>query len=73
MCKQGEGNWVEEFQEGTDPRGQKYYWLTGKFINMDKAENADILNLENNYVTIVPSGHDLTIYNALSPLKYLEN
>lgn len=73
VCKQGEGNWVEEFQEGTDPRGQKYYWLTGKFINMDNAENADILNLENNYVTVVPSGHDLTMYNALSSLTYLEN
>lgn len=73
ICKQGEGNWVEEFQEGTDPRGQKYYWLTGKFINFDNAENADILNLANNYVTVVPSGHDLTMYNALSSLKYLEH
>jgi 5'-nucleotidase len=72
VCKQGEGNWVEEFQEGTDPRGQKYYWLTGKFINMDNAENADILNLDKNFVTVVPSGHDLTKYDALSSLIYLE-
>lgn len=73
ICKQSEGNWVEEFQEGTDPRGQKYYWLTGKFINLDIAQNSDILALNDNYVTIVPSGHDLTRYEAIPSLKYLEN
>ncbi|NBC23994.1 MAG: 5'/3'-nucleotidase SurE, partial [Bacteroidetes bacterium] len=29
VCRQADGRWVEEFQEGEDPRGQKYYWLTG--------------------------------------------
>ncbi len=32
LCRQAEGRWDEEFQEGMDPRGQKYYWLTGKFV-----------------------------------------
>lgn len=71
VCKQGEGNWVEEFQEGIDPRGEKYYWLTGKFINLDTAHNTDIKALEDKYVSIVPSGHDLTVYRALESMTYL--
>lgn len=72
ICKQGEGSWVEEFQEGTDPRGQKYYWLTGKFVNMDQSNIADIKALDDKFVSVVPSGHDLTIYNAIDSLKFLE-
>lgn len=72
VCKQGEGSWVEEFQEGTDPRGQKYYWLTGKFVNMDQSPIADIRALDDNYVSVVPSGHDLTKYPAIDSLKFLE-
>src|SRR5690606_36471894 len=36
VCRQAKGRWVEEFQEGTDPRGEKYYWLTGKFYCEDE-------------------------------------
>ncbi len=72
VCSQGKGNWIEDFQEGEDPRGQKYYWLTGKFINVDHREGTDNWALENGYVSIVPTGHDLTIYNAIDGLAYLE-
>jgi 5'-nucleotidase len=71
VCKQGEGNWVEDFQVGIDPRGQKYYWLTGKFENSDENKIADINALEDKYVSIVPSGHDLTIYGAIEPMSFL--
>lgn len=70
VCKQGEGTWVEEFKEGIDPRGQKYYWLAGYFINEDKDQNADITRLEDGYVSVVPSGHDLTIYPALKSMFF---
>ena len=71
VCKQAEGVWVEEFKEGLDPRGEKYYWLTGAFVNLDSSEETDIAWLEKNYVSIVPSGHDLTLYKALDPMNYL--
>ena len=71
VCKQADGIWDEEFQEGTDPRGQKYYWLNGEFINLHNDTNTDINWLEQNYVTVVPSGHDLTKYNAIQPLEFL--
>ena len=73
VCRQGEGNWVEDFQEGLDPRGQKYYWLTGKFVNYDAGNDTDIWALENGFVSIVPTGHDLTVHATIDNLKYLED
>lgn len=72
ICRQGEGNWVEDFQEGLDPRGEKYYWLTGKFVNNDPGKDTDIWALNNGYVSVVPTAHDLTAYTALTELKHLE-
>lgn len=68
VCRQANARWVEEFAEAVDPRGEKYYWLTGKFINDDPREDTDVKALEAGYVSVVPSGHDLTIENALKPL-----
>lgn len=73
ICRQAEAKWVEEFQEAQDPRGQKYYWLTGKFKNLDTGTDTDLWALENNYISIVPSGHDLTNYEAIAHLKYIES
>ncbi len=72
VCRQADGRWVEEFQEGEDPRGQKYYWLTGRFIIEDVKVGTDIHALDNHYVSVVPSGHDLTIYPAIESNSVLE-
>ncbi|MBK8563927.1 MAG: 5'/3'-nucleotidase SurE [Saprospiraceae bacterium] len=72
VCRQAEARWNERYQEGTDPRGQKYYWLTGEFMNQDKGDDTDVWALENNYISVVPSGHDLTCYDAIEGLKALE-
>jgi 5'-nucleotidase len=58
--------------EAIDPRGQKYYWLTGEFVNPDKGDDTDIWALQNGYVSVVPSGHDLTIHDAIPALKEME-
>ena len=73
ICRQAEARWIEEYVEGTDPHGQKYYWLTGKFVNEDLGENTDVHALENGYISIVPSGHDLTKYDAIPKLKVMVN
>ena len=72
LCRQAEARWVEEFQKGTDPRGESYYWLTGRFENMDDGADADIKALNNGYISVVPSQHDLTHYEALKTLKSIE-
>lgn len=73
ICRQGTGNWVEEFKEAKDPRDQKYYWLSGAFITDESEKDSDNWALENGYVSVVPSWHDLTKQEAIEPLKYLEN
>lgn len=72
VCRQADARWKENFVEATDPRGQKYYWLTGEFVNGDLDHDTDIWALENGYVSVVPSGHDLTHHQAIEPLKTIE-
>ena len=62
----------EKFVEGRDPSGQPYYWLTGEFVNNDRAPDTDVWALENGYISVVPSMHDLTNYKALEALKQVE-
>lgn len=74
VCRQAEGTWVEEFQEGTDPRGEKYYWLTGKFVTREPAgrKGDDISALQDGFISVVPSGHDLTVHESIPHFKHLE-
>ena len=71
VCRQADARWKEEFLEAVDPRGQKYYWLTGKFINMDHGEDTDIWALQNGYISVVPSMHDLTDFSALEAFSWI--
>ncbi|MDX1683765.1 MAG: 5'/3'-nucleotidase SurE [Saprospiraceae bacterium] len=73
VCRQGEGYWNENFKEALDPRGQKYYWLTGEFGGEFENPETDLYALDNGYVSVVPSSHDLTNYHALKALKSLED
>jgi 5'-nucleotidase len=73
VCRQANARWIEEFVESTDPRGQKYYWLTGQFINEDLCTDTDVYALDNGYISIVPSGHDLTSYSAMPGLSDLND
>jgi len=69
ICRQARAKWVEEFDKRVNPQGKEYYWLTGKFVNLDQGEDTDIWALENNYVAIVPVGFDLTAHHFLPALN----
>lgn len=73
ICKQGKGNWTEDFIAAKDPRGQTYYWMTGEFYMESEDENSDIWALKHGYVSVVPSMHDLTDYQSIDSLKNLES
>jgi len=72
ICHQADGNWTQEFIESKDPRGESYYWMTGEFKLETHDEDSDIFALKNGYVSVVPSMHDLTHYEAIDDLKKLE-
>lgn len=69
ICRQAKAKWEEDFDERRDPHDQKYYWLTGKFKNMDEGEDTDVWALENNYVSVVPVQFDLTNYKLKKELE----
>ena len=69
VCRQAEARWIEEYVEAKDPRGRTYYWLTGKFVNEDERADTDVKALEDGFVSLVPSMHNLTNEPALEPLR----
>jgi len=64
VCRQADARWNENFQEGKDPMGRPYYWLTGEFQNDDTGIDSDVAALDEGYISVVPSMHDLTAYKA---------
>ncbi len=66
VCRQAMAKWDEKFDERKDPRGKKYYWLTGKFVNTDSGDDTDEWALANGYVSVVPVMFDLTAHHAIS-------
>jgi len=60
ICRQAYAKWAEEFEHRVDPRGKDYYWMTGKFVNMDKNPGTDVEALKEGYASIVPIRIDFT-------------
>ena len=73
VCRQADARWIEKMVEGRDPFGQPYYWLSGEFFNSDDGDDTDVWALENGYISVVPSMHDLTNYPAIQTFKGLES
>jgi 5'-nucleotidase len=69
ICRQANAKYQEDFTERTDPMQHKYYWLTGKFLNLDKGKDTDVWALAHNYVSIVPVQYDLTNYTLKTKLE----
>ena len=69
VCRQAKANWEEEFDKRKNPQGRDYYWLTGKFVNLDKGEDTDEWALAEGYVSVVPVQFDLTAHHYIQQLN----
>lgn len=69
VCRQARGNWVEAFDKRVNPMGKDYYWLSGKFVNLDGGKDTDEYALENGYISVVPTQFDLTAYSAIKTIN----
>ncbi len=65
VTRQARSRWEESFTARTDPFDQPYYWLTGRFVNLDEGENTDLAAVESGYVSITPLHHDMTAHGIL--------
>jgi 5'-nucleotidase len=72
VTRQADATWEEEFDSRTDPRGGSYHWLTGKFVSRDNGNENDINAMAKGFASVVPVKIDLTAYDQIESLKYLE-
>lgn len=72
VCRQAKAVWQEEYDERKDPRGRTYFWLTGKFVNLDSGDDTDERALEEGYVSVVPIQYDMTAHDYISVLNSWE-
>ncbi len=55
VCRAARGYWTDEFQRYTDPHGNPFYWITGRFENSEpNATDTDEYWLANEYISAVP-------------------
>ena len=66
ICRQAKARWQESFEERLDPNKRRYFWMNGKFINLDKGEDTDEWALRNNYISVVPCQFDMTSHHSLA-------
>jgi len=58
--------WYDDVvHERVDPRGGKYYWITGKKVLVGRDPGTDAFELERGYISITPLSLDLTCTAAL--------
>lgn len=69
ICRQAKAIWKEEFDKRKNPQGRDYYWLTGKFVNLDNGQETDEWALKNNFVSVVPVQSDLTAHHIINDLN----
>jgi len=67
-----QGRWIhngDAVVEKVDPRGKKYYWITGGELVFDKREDTDFDAVSNSYISITPLHVDLTNHSSIHELK----
>ncbi len=67
--RQAHARWEEEYDKRINPHGREYFWLTGKFVNLDDGTDTDEYYLSQGYVSVVPVTVDLTDYALMKRLK----
>lgn len=70
VCRAARSYWTDEYERYTDPTGNPFFMLTGKFVNCDSdATDTDEYWLKNNYISVVPVLADNSAVNDISFLE----
>ncbi len=70
ITKLGIREYENEFDKRVDPRGNIYYWLTGKVVPHGYEDiNIDIAAVEQNYISVSPLHFDLTNYKIIEKVQ----
>lgn len=69
VTRQASARWEEEFSPRVDPFNRTYYWLTGRFVNLDDGTDSDLAAIDRGFVSITPLRLDLTAHDHLETLS----
>ena len=73
VCRMAHGTWANEWCGAVHPRGYKYYWLTGNYVDLEpEQQDTDAYALRHGFVAVTPVQIDMTAYQAMAGLKDLE-
>ena len=62
VVRAARGYWTEEYREYTDPLGRPFYWLTGRFHNLEAdCEATDEYWLKRGWASVVPIAADMDV------------
>lgn len=69
LCVPCRGHWNDEYREYTDPFGRKFYWLTGKYENLEPGnDRTDEWALAHGMVSVVP----VSIERSLETSRHID-
>ena len=67
ICRLGPREYNEQFEILTNPRGEKYFWYTGKLVQYEGLpEDLDVTADKDGYVSVTPLKMDMTDYEMIS-------
>lgn len=70
VCRQTDGDWVNEFVPCLHPTRDHYFWVTGEYQNFEpEAEDTDHWAMDHGYIAITPTTIDVTAYKFMDELR----
>ena len=69
ITRQANARWVEAHTARTDPLDRRYFWLSGRFVDLDEGDDTDLSAVDEGYVSITPLRIDLTAYDHLKRVE----
>ena len=72
VTRQAFGCWHEDFEKREDVYGRTYYWMSGELLDKEDKEGSCQWSLNHNYVSVQPVQFDMTAYQHINTLKFLE-
>jgi len=68
ITRMSRAGYDERFEKRFDPRGNVYYWISGRIDSTDVTEGTDVHAVRNGFVSVTPLHYDLTEYRLAEEL-----
>ncbi len=69
LARQGQVYFKDWFEQREDPRGRRYYWMTGEIVDPSEGDSADSVLLQRGFVTVTPIHYQLTHESFLKDME----